>query len=834
MLKKLLTLILLFNFLNGFSLDVTPQGAPQGIIKGYVFDKNNNQALEYATISIVSLRNNKVVNGTITDETGFFKIKNISFGSYKVKLTFIGYETKVIEKVILKPNDREIDLGKLYLNLASKNIDAVVINADRPTMSYKIDKKVINVSQQHTSASGTAVEILENIPSVTVDIEGNVSLRGSESFTVLIDNKPTVLEPSDVLNQIPASTIENIEVITNPSSKYDPDGTSGIINIITKKNKLQGINGIVNLNAGMYGRHGGDFLFNWRKERFNVFFGADYNNRSMKGGFETKDWRIINWTPNRNETNDTIVHNLSEGDFERTKNSYSIRTGFDLTINPRNSIAFETQLGYREYQRINIKNRETFTNQSTNRILAINDENSQRGGSYYSFNLNYTRKFLRKGHELYALLNCRVREVDEESTNVLTNMNNSIVSGQQSFEKGPFDSYRIQLDYTLPLFEKSKFEAGYNSRIFISDDKTDLKQYNLSNQVYEIVPLFSHNVEYSNNIHAVYAMYSGEINRWGYKAGLRGEYTDRDIQLKETTESSLIERFDFFPTLHMSYSTKKENQWMANYSRRIHRPRGWNLEPFITWVNANSVRQGNPDLLPEYIDSYELSHLIKFGRNSLSLDGYYRITNNKIERLWSTYETQEVSAADNVKKMFFDNVGKDYSLGVEVMLGLNLFPWWHVDLMGNVYDYRVEGELEYKVGNNLQLVDFSESSFTWNTRLNNTLRLGKKTRVQFNAMYNSPRASAQGEREGFLLTTLAVRQNIYKNKLAATLQVRDVFGTMHHASESSGLDFYSYYNFHPNTPVVSFTLSFRLNNYKPDRKKRTNGNGEGLEDDGEF
>jgi outer membrane receptor protein involved in Fe transport len=330
---------------------------------------------------------------------------------------------------------------------------------------------------------------------------------------------------------------------------------------------------------------------------------------------------------------------------------------------------------------------------------------------------------------------------------------------------------------------------------------------------------YRNDVDHYSEIHAVYSTYSGEIGSFGYQGGLRGEYTYRDISIAETGQASLIDRFDIFPTIHVSYNTPKENQFMASYSRRIQRPQGWYLEPFITWSDAYNVRRGNPDLLPEYIDSYELSSILKFGQNTFSVDAYYRITNNKIERIRSKYEER-----DNVFLSTYENVGKDYSLGVELMLGVEIAKWWHLDLMGNIYDYKVEGEYQYQSGGETRVADFSESSFNWNSRLNNTIRIGKSTRLQLNGMYNSPTVSAQGEREGFFMTNIALRQSFLKNKIAATLQVRDIFGTMSHSSTYEGDGFYSWYDFQPNTPLVSLTLSFKINNYKPDRRGRGQDN----------
>ncbi len=780
-----------------FSEETNPPTAGKGTLKGFVFDTNVKQPLEYATVSMFSMREGKVVNGTVTDATGFFKVKDVDFGMYKVTVSFIGYKPKTIEKVMVRPKENMVDLGKINLESATETIDEAVVVADRPTLTYKIDKKVINVSQQHTSASGTAVEILENIPSITVDIEGNVSLRGSSSFTVLIDSKPTVLDPSDALSQIPASAIENIEVITNPSAKYDPEGTSGIINIITKKNKLQGVSGVVNLNGGTQERYGGDFLFNWRKERMNIFLGADFNNSNRLGNMDIE---------NRTYQNDTTSYIFSNGEFERGRTTTSVRGGFDLTLNPRNSLSFEARVGDWSMNGGSETRYNEYTNPVTTNNFYNSIEDSERGGMYYNFSLNYTKKFMRKDHQIYALINYNGRDFDEESENELTDDSGNLISGQKTAETGPRSSYKFQVDYTLPFNEKSKFEAGVQGTLSGYDEGSEMYAYNPASLVYEFMPDFDYDVTREKDIYSVYSIYSGEIGRLGYQGGLRGEYTYRDIVLNTTGESFTIDRFDLFPTVHLSYNTAKENQWMVNYSRRIRRPRGYYLQPFLTYTDAYNVRIGNPDIKPQYIDSYELSHLIKFGRNTLSLDAYYRITDNKIERVRTVYE-------DNVFLSTFENVGKDYSLGIEMMLGLDVQKWWHVDLMGNFYDYKVEGEFNGK--------DFSESSFNWNSRLNNTFRLGKTTRVQLNGMYNSPTVSAQGDRDGFLMANLAVRQSFYKNKLAATLQVRDLFQTMKHSATLSDDDFYSSYEYIPEWPMVSLTLTYKINNYKPSRKNRS-------------
>lgn len=796
--------------INVYSDEISGESGSRGCLKGFVFDANANQPLEYATISMTRKKDNQLVNGTITDDTGFFKIKDVDFGKYKIEITFIGYKTKTLHDVAIRPDNKIVDLGQINLEPSIENIAEAVVVSDRPTMTYKIDKKVINVSQQHTSASGSAVEILENIPSVTVDIDGTVSLRGSTSFTVLIDNKPTVLDASDALSQIPASAIENIEIITNPSAKYDPDGTSGIINIITKKNKLQGFNGIVNLNVGMYERYGGNFLINWRKERLNVYVGADFNNRNREGSIETE---------NRTFFNDTISYLLSDGDFNRGGQSYNVRTGFDLTLNAKNSINFDARVGNMSRGGSTNTDYQNYTFPVTTNEIYTSEQISDRGGLFYTLGLGYNHKFLKKGHEIVSLFNYSLRDFEEESYNELFDDNNDVTSGQRSFESGPRKHYTFQIDYILPLRIKDKFEAGYKFRIEDSDQLAEMEQYNPLTGLYDYMDSSRHEVTHDRHIHSIYSLYSGEIGNFGYQGGLRGEYTFREIKLVETGESSVIDRWDIFPTIHMSYNLPKDQQTMASYTRRIKRPRGYYFEPFLTWTDAYNVRIGNPDIKPEYIDSYELSYLNKFGRNSFSVEAYYRVTNNKIERIKSVYD-------ENIFLSSYENVGKDYSLGIELMLGIDVFKWWHIDFMGNIYDYKVEGELLGR--------DFSESSFNWNARFNNTLRFGKTTRVQLNGMYNSPTITAQGERDGFLMANLAVRQSFYKNKLSATLQARDLFATMRHSSTYEGDDFYSYTYYVPKSPTVTLTLAFKINNYKPERKKNGNGDMNDMSEGEEF
>ncbi len=801
MLKKLLLFTILLGVSSmAFSKEINSVEGSKGALKGFVFDSNVNQPLEYATITIIRKEDNKIVNGTITDETGFFKMKDVDFGMYQIDIAFIGYKTKTIEKVAIKPDSKAVDLGQIYLEASVEILDETVIVADRPTMTYKIDKKVINVSQQHTSASGTAVEILENIPSITVDIDDNVSLRGSQSFTVLIDGKPSLLDPSDALNQMPASAIENIEIITNPSAKYDPDGAAGIINIILKKNKLQGMSGIVNTNYGSNNSFGGDFLLSFRKEKFNFYLGADYNKR-------VKDHTAK--TENITTNNDTSYYVFSDGTFGREKASSGIRGGMDINLNALNSLSIGVRYGERSKDKFpDYVYSEWITTPTTTSPIDYykNGGRPTSSGQYYSVDLNYVHKFMKKGHTLTGQFVYNYEDQEDTDVTELKDLDGTINVGQISKEFEPETEYRIKLDYILPIDEKNKFEAGYQSRLSIGEGSNEIYLYNTLSENYDFISDFSHTFDSKRDIHSLYSLYSSKAGSFGYQLGLRGEYTDREISMIGENQDYALNRMDFFPTIHASYDIKKDIQMMASYSRRIQRPSSWYLEPFITWTDTYNARQGNPDLNPEYVDSYELSFQKKFERNVLSIDGYYRITNNKIERVRALYEDYDKAYLNTV-----ENLGKDYSFGTEIMFAFDVAKWWHLDLLGNLYDYKIEGELNG--------LDFSEESFNWNARFNNTIKLAKSTRLQVNGMYNSPTVTAQGRREGFLMANLALKQDFFKNKMSATLQLRDVLNTAGHQVTSEGIDFYSYAEKSPYAPMFSIKLTYRINNYKPDKKR---------------
>src|SRR6056297_580940 len=777
--------------------------APSRIHKvtGKVIDASNNEPLEYATVKLLNITDSALVTGSVTNSDGEFLIETKKTGRFMLQVNFIGY-TKTRKDINIPKAVRNVDVGIIKINPAAENIAEVTVRANKHSIDYKIDKKVLHVSQQYTSVSGTAVDVLQNAPAVQVDIEGNVSLRGNSNFTVLIDGRPTVLDATEALEQIPASMIQDIEIITNPSAKYDPEGTAGIINIITKKRSLEGVNGIAHLNAGLDEKYGADLLLNLRTQHFNFFVAGDYNNRRYPGSMEEETRFLSN--------PDTTFYLNSDGDRERGRERYSGRAGIEWFPNESNTFSLSGRYGGRKSTWLTETDFEEWNSAEPDRLRYRSVEDGERGGNFYSVNFDYIHQFSGPKHKFDVNFMLYERDGDDETVNTLRDAFGEISNSQKSGEFGPASGFRYRANYMQPFTDAFKIEAGLQGRYRDSKETNEVFYYDTTTSEYVFQSQYSNDVTYARNIHAMYGLAKGELNNFGYQLGFRAEYTYRDINLNDGGENYSIDRWDYFPTLHFSYKLNKTNQFMASYSRRIDRPRGWFLEPFITWEDAYNVRRGNPDLKPEYINAYEIGYQMDFGGNALTAELFYRTTQNNIERVRSVWE-----GSSDVMLQTFDNVGTDYSLGTEIMLNLKLIKWWDADITADFYDYRVKGEFNG--------IEYDEHSFTYNVRWNNTFTLWENTRLQINPAYHGPEIEPQEEEEGFFDVDAAVRQSFLSKKLQLTLQVRDVFGTSKYESTTETSDLYNHRIYRHKTPIVMLNVTWRINNYKSRNGNRQGG-----------
>jgi len=775
-------------------------------IKGIIIDQASKNGLEYATVKLLNLPDSTLVTGTISNESGFFELNPENNGNYLIEIYFIGYDKHIQELSVTNENSK-IDLGEIKIHPSSSEIEEVIVKGNKNSMDYQIDKKVLHVSSQFTSLSGTAVDLLQNAASVQVDIEGNVSLRGNSNFTVLIDGRPTVLDANDALESIPASMIQDIEIITNPSAKYDPEGTAGIINIITKKRSLTGFSGLANLNLGLDEKYGGDLLLNYRAEHINVFVGGDYNKNKYPGNMEFEQRTTQNGI-------DNFLN--SEGERSRSRGGYSLRTGIELFFSDKTNLNLSGRFGNQEHNSASLTNYSEWTSLDTQPLEYYSVENGDRGGNYYSFESTFTHKFKPRDHQFDASFQFSNREGNELNVNTLQDADGVIQNSQKSTENGPGASIEYRLNYQQKFNDFVGIETGWEGRIGNSQETNGIYYYNTLSGEYNFQDEFSHDVNYETNIQAAYALVKGAKSNLGYQFGFRTEYTYRTIGLEDTGESFDIDRFDYFPGLHLSYKLTDKDQLMGSYTKRINRPRGWDLEPFYTWDDAYNVRKGNPNLQPEYIDAYEIAYQKLLGDNTFTVEAYYRTTENKIERIRQVYD-------ENVILRTVENVGTDYSLGTEFVFNTKLTKFWDVDMTANFYDYRVKGQLLEQ--------NFDQHSFTWGVRMNNTFVIKPNITLQMNPSYSGPQLEAQEIEEGSFRVDAALKMSFLEKKLQATLQVRDVFGTAKHESTLDTPLYYTHLIYTHKSPMLMLNLSWRIKNYKTSKPERTNGGEGGGEDD---
>jgi len=766
-------------------------------IKGTILDAKDKVPIEYANIVLFQSSDQKQITGTVTTKEGKFSLTDFPSGSYYLQISFIGYDKKVIDSITIDRSRSNVDLGEIFIQSTAFNLNSVIVTGQRSPVSYQIDKQVIDVSQITTTISGTAADVLENVPSVTVDIEGNVSLRGSSSFIVLIDGRPSVMDVQDILQQIPSSTIERIEIITNPSAKYSAEGTSGIINIILKKQVESGLNGVVNANAGLNDKYGGDFLFEYKNDFIKYNFGMDYSKRYSPG--TSKRERTFNLS------NSTSYIN-SSGNNSHERLSYGLRGGIEFNLSDKDVLSFGGRFGDRKSWENSTDDFIRWTTLSTTRQYSLNTETAERKGFAYAVNMNYAHTFPQKGHLLTTEFFVG-HHTSEEISSTVEFENLVQTYGKKTTEDGPETEFEGKLDYTLPLGESLKFEAGSEGEMEINRETANLYEFNPITKNYDFQAAFSNPTKSNMTELSLYSIFSNEFGNLGIQAGVRGELTYRTIELLNQNRSFSINRWDIFPSIHGSYKFNESSQIMSSYTRRIERPDGWWLEPFDTWIDANNLRRGNPDLMPVLIDSYELGMQTLIGMITLSDIVYYRVSNNKIEGVRSVY-------SDNVILNTYANVGTDYSLGTEFSVYADPLEFWNTNIMGNVFDYTIKG--------NMLGESFDKKSFNWNVRWNNSFTIFEGTQLQLNTRYNSPSVSYQEKEKAYITIDFAAKQEIIPRKLTVILQIRDLFKTAKHESTSSGADF-SNYSYHTReAPMILLNIKYNFNN-KEKEEEEENG-----------
>lgn len=787
----------------------------KGMIIGKVVDQASQASLDFATISVLSKVDSSIVTGGISELDGKFAIE-VDYGSYLVKVEFISYESVLIDDVVLSKDHRLVDLGTVEISPAAQVLAEVNVVAEKSEVQFDLDKRTFNIGKDLANKGGSAEDILDNIPSVSVDVEGNVSLRGSENVQILVDGKPSGLVglgDAAGLKSLPANMIEKVELVTNASARYDAEGTSGIINIVLKKDKKKGFNGAVDVSTGLPEAYGLGLTMNVRKSWINYFLNYGIRHRTGPGkGYTLQEFY----------GNAPIPFTEQFRTNNRGGLSNSLRGGMDLFITPKDVVtgAFTYRIG-NDYSDALTK----FYDYDINRALTAISERSQdetEDEDDLEYDINYERKFDKEGQKFTAQLQYRNNTETEAADFTETPFDaNYIPTGeddllQRSRNTESHGYTLIQADYTHPFSKDNKLEVGFKATFgrigndYLVEEFGDQGWSNLVN--------LSNNFNYEEDIIAGYVIYGNKVNKWSYQLGLRAEQSHVLTELIQTNEINDRSYANLFPSGHLNYEINKGNALQWSYSRRISRPRFWYLNPFFTFSNNRNIWGGNPNLNPEFTDSYEMGYLKYWSTVTLGTSVYYRHTTGVIERI-SRVDGEGITRTQP------ENLSTENAYGVEVTTSADVNKWWRIDFSANIYSEKVRGQIGDLV--------LASDAFTYNNRLNSKIKFWKDAEIQLRFDYRAPQNTTQGRRKSMSGVDIGFSKDVLQKKGTITFNMRDLFNTRKWRYETFGDDFYME-GFHQRRPrQMSLSFNYRINQNKQ-RQRGDRGDGGDGDFGGEF
>lgn len=782
-------------------------------ISGKVIDKDSNLPMEYSIVYIQNAENSSAVYGGTTDENGFFSV-SVPKGNYNIKIDFISYEA--VELLNYAVQD-EVDLGTLALAPISEVIEGIEIIAERSTVEMRLDKRVYNVGQDMMVKGGTISDVLDNVPSVTVDVEGNVSLRGDDNVRILIDGKPSGLAGiniADALKMLPADAVEQVEVITNPSARYEAEGGGGIINIILRKGKNNGINGTFIATTGDPANHGISANINYKTDNFNIFTTQGYNHRGSNGN-SLND--IENLDPDTGDTTGFIKERRHN---ERMNKGYNGM--FGLEWNLTDNLSWTNSVSYRNTSRTNPTQVSIDYFDPSMALLAETTRNNDdwSDDEDVDYSTNITQKFNKEGHQLSVDFSTSLSKDKDYSDIVTRNLTlDQITKLERTASDQKQNRTIIMADYVLPIGENSRFEAGYRGNF--TDLTTDYSVENYQNNVWENDPAYSNVLGYKEKVNALYTQFGSKTGKFSYMGGLRWE--DTNVEVNQFTHSIFRNKKynDFFPSAFLNYEFNEETNMSLSYSRRVSRPRSRMINPFSNLSSNISLFRGNPDLDPSMTDAFDLGFLKRWGTSvTLSSSMYYNRTTDATQFI---RYVEEINAID-VLVTSPVNLGERNRFGFDFTLNYTPYRWWRLNGSFNLYRNETKGDYTYyDLNNNLVSQNFDNVAYSWFTRITSRVNLPYKIDWQTNATYSAPEDNAQGRSKGMIFANVAFSKDILKDKATITLNVSDVFNSRKRMTETELLTQNAYSEMQWRERQISLSFTYRFNKQKERERSPRNG-----------
>lgn len=765
-------------------------------LKGVVTDGTSGTPIRYATVIVAPRADSTKIYGDITNETGGFQISDLPLGDYELKISFVGYDMYHVKKMELtRP---EHDLGQIDLTVDQKALDEIIIQSGNSGVKYEVDRKVIDA--RNFPGADKAIDLMENIPSLELDVDGRLTYRGDGTFLVYINGRPE-LNGEEKLRQIPANKIQYIEVITNPSSKYDAEGTAGIIQVILKRNRLEGIEVSTSLNLSTLGSSELIFSVDQKGER-----GGWYLNGQLDDYVSQIQWQQGNQTVSSNNTRYQTLWDVKSKDRE---NNTFMELGFNYDLTDKDYLDFKLSADpirrsstskekgtYSEsiYEGNNLENYDEYGFDSRYHLYY----------RYLSAVASYEHAFNKDRSNLlsaYISSSTYLQPLEEQKRDELLYSEHSEKYGYQTKEHNEL-LIDANVSYENKLSDKSRLEAGLEVNIdHIPKVETESGTFNS----YNVLSVFVNNkeneeIDFKQDVYAGYATFKSRFGKLEYQLGMRGEFTHRESNYSYnlTGDNELVtvpattQFWDWFPTAHFVYNISDENQFTLSYSRRINRPDYWELIPLRRYETPYISFSGNENLMPSYVNAYELGYLKSWGDNFVSGEVFTRQTDN-LSRNY--YRTGEGNSIEWTK----ENVGESLSIGVDFMLGYQLFKWWNTNLSTSTYFYKLTTTIDGKS-------DIQEI-FRGSIRSNNNFRISKTLSLRYQLVYQNKAINAQMERDGYAYSNLVLRKSFFNRRLTTEVSWANIFNSMKYQTRTTGDNLYVETDFE-RKPYASFKVSY--------------------------
>jgi hypothetical protein len=815
--KILLFICCLFTISTLFS---QKQKDPNNItIFGKVVDTRTNQPLEYATIIINNTETEKV-SGGITDLNGEFSIE-MPKATYQISVAFISFESAKFPKEKITSNK---DLGIIKLAEATNGLNEIVIVAEKTTVDIRLDKKIFNIGKDLSIRGGNASDVLGNVPSVQVDVEGNVSLRGNENVTILIDGRPSALvgmNGADALRQIPAEAIEKVEVITSPSARYDAEGTAGILNIILRKNKLVGFNGSLQLDLGIPERIGTAFNANWRTEKWNFFTNTGFRYNATPGN-AFSDSNFLSSTAQNARV-------LESRKFGRLSRSLFTSFGAEYYLTPNSSVIGNIVFNSGNDDDVNTNDIKRFNSEGVINEATFRTESEGEDEKRIQYTIDYVNNFSQNGRKLSIS-----SQYSTEAENILNNITevdtsvNLLNDLEQVIEDQDENSGLFQVDYVHPVGEDIQYEAGYRGNyrdIFNSFFLAERQDFENNGPLVPDAGL-NNSFNYEEFVNAAYFQYGQKFNKISLLAGLRYEYTSIEIAQQTATTKDNRSYGNLFPTVNLGFEFKDGENITLGYNRRIRRPRGRSLNPFPSRSSESNIYSGNVALNPVITDALDLGYLKRWDKFTLSTSLYYNISNDNWERIQEN-TGMLTDNGDPITRRFPINLSTEERVGLEFTLNYRPIKAWNINSDFNLFNVTSAGDYTNPTTNFTQNFDFENTSFF--IRLNQKITLPGKTDLQINTNYRGPSQNAQTKSKGVFSMNLAASKDLFDERASLSLNFSDVFNSRISQRTTILPNFLEQYSeFQWRDPQIRISFVYRFNQKK--KRERKDGSTDGGED----